>query len=63
MTVFAYAIYRYARRVMTPEEIKRAERLAGRADQGDLGARLDLEDLVNRVVMDPKRRPDGNKKL
>jgi hypothetical protein len=63
MTVVAYAIYRAARSLMTPEEIQIARALAARAEAGDHAARTDFEALVNRVLRDRKRqKPNGNKK-
>lgn len=50
MTVFQFAIYRYARSRMTPAQAKRACELAKRAEAGDLTAVSALMKLVNEVL-------------
>jgi hypothetical protein len=55
MTLIGFAVYRFARSVMTPEEVQTARALAAQAEAGDRAARIDFEALVNRVLRDRKR--------
>ena len=50
MTMFEYAIYRYAARLMRPDERQRAEALARAADAGDRAALLSLQELAMDVI-------------
>ena len=63
MTVFEWAIYRYAAGLMTPEELKRAQALAQKSDSGDSAALLTLQELTNAVLADAEsRQPSAKKK-
>lgn len=64
MTIFEYAMYRYAWKLMNAGERQYAEVLAQQADAGDRGARQNFSDLTSAVLADAKnRRQRGNKKL
>lgn len=54
MKVFEYALYRYAVRLMSPEEHGEAKLLARRADEGDREADAMLREFVLHIV---QRRP------
>jgi len=55
MTVYTYAIYRYAARLMRPHEFARATELARQA-AGDEAAAAEFRALALDVIADGKRR-------
>jgi len=46
VTVFEFAVYNYAARMMDPELLAHAQKLAKLADKGDEGARERLREIV-----------------
>ena len=56
MTVFEYALFRYAAVRMTPVERERAEGLAKRADAGDANAAARFRQLALDIIADAKNR-------
>jgi hypothetical protein len=55
MTIYQYALYRYAGQHMTPEEHQLAVYLAKKADRGDAIARGAFLQLVIDVLADSER--------
>ena len=50
MTVFEYALYRFAAQRMTPDEMETAKVLAEMGDRGNLSAKEELRNLALEVV-------------
>lgn len=59
MTIFEYAVFRFAAQRMLPHEMEYAKILAERGDRGDLNARRDLRELSLKVIRDTPR--DGGR--
>jgi hypothetical protein len=55
MTVFVYATYRAARRLMNEQELSKATELARQADAGDSDAGNVLRSMLREIVSDRKR--------
>ena len=53
MNAFEFAFYRYVATLMTPDEQKKAQRLAARAERGDEKAAAELMKFTSRVFFRP----------
>lgn len=62
MTVFEFALYRFAAGFMSPDELARAQALAKKTDAGDQLARAHLRELAMNVIADAKEREPCTKK-
>ena len=62
MTIYQFALYRYAYQQMQPEERVLARKLARRADVGDEAALEGFMELVNRALKEALARPAGFQK-
>lgn len=56
MNRMTYSIYRFARQMMTDDELKRAKILAKEADEGNTAAAAVLRQMVYEILHDGKRR-------
>lgn len=63
MTVFEFALFRFAAGFMSPAELERARALAKKADVGDQAALRALRDLTMDVLADAKEREPSAKKI
>lgn len=59
MTVFEFAVFRFAAQRMFPHEMEIAKILAERGDRGDLNARRDLRELSLKIIRETDR--DGGR--
>lgn len=59
MTIFEFAVFRFAWQRMHPHEMEVAKILAERGDRGDLNARRDLRELSLKVIRETDK--DGER--